>query len=39
MAGFLEALRSGRVLLMDGAMGTELQAPACSPVNAASCGT
>lgn len=25
MSGFLEALRSGRVLLMDGAMGTELQ--------------
>jgi 5-methyltetrahydrofolate--homocysteine methyltransferase len=25
VAGFLEALRSGRVLLMDGAMGTELQ--------------
>jgi 5-methyltetrahydrofolate--homocysteine methyltransferase len=25
MANFLEALRSGRVLLMDGAMGTELQ--------------
>src|ERR1700732_40983 len=25
MSGFLDALRSGRVLLMDGAMGTELQ--------------
>ena len=25
MSRFLEALRSGRVLLMDGAMGTELQ--------------
>src|SRR5271165_1475912 len=25
MSQFLEALRSGRVLLMDGAMGTELQ--------------
>ena len=31
MAGFLEALRSGRVLLMDGAMGTELQRAGLKP--------
>jgi 5-methyltetrahydrofolate--homocysteine methyltransferase len=31
MADFLEALRSGRVLLMDGAMGTELQRAGLKP--------
>jgi 5-methyltetrahydrofolate--homocysteine methyltransferase len=31
MAGFLDALKSGRVLLMDGAMGTELQRAGLKP--------
>src|SRR5262245_48684821 len=31
MSRFLEALRSGRVLLMDGAMGTELQRAGIQP--------
>lgn len=31
MSGFLDALRSGRVLLMDGAMGTELQRAGVKP--------
>ncbi len=35
MSGFLDALRSGRVLLMDGAMGTELQ---CAGLQPGECG-
>src|ERR1700682_3123200 len=31
MSSFLDALRSGRVLLMDGAMGTELQRAGLKP--------
>ena len=31
MSRFLDALRSGRVLLMDGAMGTELQRAGLQP--------